>query len=153
MSNQIVLKAALANLHSQMNPEEVYQFVESRAEDIEAYHPDPQKGGKAAVDWIMILNVAGSIASLAALLWMAYEKFIASRKANDEDTAGIYIVIEKPDGTLAEFWIGREYRDRDIFIKDFTTEISLLRENPEARELIERNVQELRGAGYWIRRR
>jgi hypothetical protein len=84
MTSPIPIKIALANLGGSVDVDEIYQYIESNSNDLETYELDSSKVTAAAIDYIAILNAAGSVASLASLLWMAYEKYILPKKQDNE---------------------------------------------------------------------
>jgi hypothetical protein len=112
---------AVANVGGSVDAAAVYAFIGAKTDGIETYvpaSPPPGMSSKGAVDFALVLNTAGSISSLAAIVWLAYDKFIAPRKAPNDD-AGIYLVIPTGDGPL-EFWVGNQYRDRKFLVEEFT---------------------------------
>lgn len=156
MSNPLALQIALANLgylNDKPDIEEIYNFIESEIVNIETYQLDSKKVSAAAIDYVILLGVVGSVASIASILWMTYEKFIAPKKANDKDNSGIYITMRKPDGSLIEFWIGNEYKNRDIFIKDFTHEVSNFKESGDSIQHFHETSIEVKNSGHWIQRK
>ena len=152
MSKPIALHVALADCGSGVQAEDVWNFIESRGQGFETYQLDARRVSHAAIEYIVLLGAAGSVASLAALLWMAYDKYIASKKTPD-DAAGIYLAIRKPDGSVVDFWIGKGYQDRDVFIGEFTRTISDFRSSAKADSDFEKTEQEVRLSGLWIRRK
>lgn len=103
MANPVAIQIALANLSGRVSSEVIYNFIESASDNIETYELDSTKVSAAAIEYVVLLSVAGSIASLATLLWMVYDKFIAPTKRSSSDEAGIYVVLRRPDGNLVEF--------------------------------------------------
>lgn len=155
MANPVLIELSLANIppaREPLNPEEVYDFIESRVDGIETYQADPRKVDAAAIDYT-VLYVAGSISSIGTALWMAYDKFIAPRKKRETERGGIYVAIRRADGTVADFFIGETYRDRDIFIGDFEAAVSEVREAPELPKAQAQRTYELKRSGVWIRRK
>lgn len=153
--NPVAIQMAIANAGDSVEPAALYSFVEGEAADIETYVPAPPPPGAiraAAVDFVFVLNVAGSIASLASLLWLAYEKFIASRHSASSN-AGLILMIRTDDGELTSFWIGNQHRDRDLFIEEFTAKVEAARRAETDGQATERMVAEVRFSGHWVRRK
>ncbi len=153
--NPVAIQMAVANAGGSVDPAEVYAFVEDEATNIETYvpvHPPTGVIRAAAVDFVFVLNVAGSIASLAFILWRAYEKFIAPRRAANSDT-GLIRMIRTDDGSLTSFWIGNKYRDRDLFIEEFAAKVEATRHAEADDKATERMVAEVRFSGQWMRRK
>ena len=135
MSQPISLGVSFANSPNEIDFDGAKEFIASNQKDFQVYSLPPSQPGvfrAGAFDLMLILGAAGSIASLAALLWMTYEKFIAPKKSSNTPDAGIYIGITKPDGTVTDFWIGRDYMDKDIFIQDFDRSIKTIRESKDS---------------------
>jgi hypothetical protein len=121
----IAIQMALANVGDSVDAAAVYAFIEAETDGIETYIPAPPPPGmsrKAAVDFALVLTDAAQISTLAYVLWQAYDRFIAPRKSPKDD-AGIYLVIPTDHGALMELWIGNQYRDRDLFVKEFTVKV------------------------------
>lgn len=153
MTKPLAIQISLANLSGRVGPEDVYRFIESTGEDIETYKLDSRKVSAAAIDYVVLLCAAGSVASLASLLWMAYEKFIAPTKSTPSDQAGIYVVLRRPDGSLVEFFIGKEYKDRELFIGDFTATVTALRDSGDSQVHYQEVIFEVKRSGLWIKRK
>jgi hypothetical protein len=149
---------AVANAPDSVDEKALFRFVETSPEDFRSYAFAPAPNGhsrKAAFDYVLLLDAAGSAASIAALLWMAFDKFIApklSRTAQDEG-AHIHIGIRKPDGTAVEFRIDNLQADKEVVISDFVATVSQWYETPGAVEAAAKVEAEIKHSGMWIRRR
>ena len=147
---------ALANVSQDVDADELYRFIEAHADNIRTYWIDPEKArGRhvcAAVEYIVLLGAVGSIASIASLLWQAYDKFIGQKKKK-EDTAGLYISIEFPDRTRYNFWLGNEYKDRDIFIEEFSNTVEKLQVDPSAGKKTAEVMSSIIHEDLWTRRK
>jgi len=152
MESSLAIKIALANTGHDVNPNEVYNYIESNSKEIEAYQLDSTKVTAAAIDYILLLSAVGSAASIASLLWMAYDKFIAPKKKHNA-TAGLYIVIHLSDKERIEFWIGNTHIAKDEFIKEFTSKVTTFRNTKEARKEFEATKQQVSRSGNWIKRK
>jgi hypothetical protein len=158
MKHPIPLQMALANVkHGVVAPDEFYSFIESHAEDVHTFWLDPEKTrGRvvgAAIEYLVILGAVGSVASIAALLWMAYDKFIGKKKKSEKDDAGLYISIEYPEGTRYNFWLGKDYKDRDIFIEEFTEKVEELQNHPDAASKTEEVIASIIHEDLWTQRK
>jgi len=153
MTNEISLGISLANLPSDVDVATLRKFLEENSDGYEVYTLAPAKPGHirgAAFDITLVLSAAGSVASLAALLWMAYDKFIAPKKSQDTDSAGIYISIRNPDDSVTDFWIGNTHKHREIFVKEFELKVTSLRKQDD-QDFWEESVTEVRESETWIR--
>jgi hypothetical protein len=151
----IAIQIALANTHGTVSPEEVYRFIEGQDGDFTAYQRRPPAPGVvegAAVDYALVLGVTGSVASLASLLWRAYDKFIAPKKS-DKDSAGIVIILQRDDGTSSQFWIGNMQKGQDMFMKEFSKTLEAVRSSDREGNSTERLVAKLQQRELWIRRK
>ncbi|NTW64433.1 MAG: hypothetical protein HGA46_10270 [Chlorobiaceae bacterium] len=82
------------------------QFIDNADGEFETFSLAPKKPGTiraAAFDYAVILNAAGSVASIAALLWMAYDKFIAPKKRACTMTPGYTLSSENLTAQLLIF--------------------------------------------------
>lgn len=72
------IEVAIANMHGAVDlKNEVIPFIECNSSDVEIYERTSVPYGSiqnSAFDVMMLLNATGSAASLAALLWMAYDQ-------------------------------------------------------------------------------
>lgn len=155
MADKISIGLGLANLPEGVDIEQIKRFIASGGDGHDTYALAPAPPGTmraAAFDLMLILGAAGSVASIAALLWMAYAKFIGPEKSQYQDDGGIYIVILRPDGTVIDFWIGNTHRDREVFIKEFTKKVSAIQkeDDPEFWATI---VAEVEKSGIWEHQR
>jgi hypothetical protein len=151
----IAIQIALANTHGSVSAEEVYRFIEAQDGDFTTYQRRPPPPGvmqAAAVDYALVLGVAGSVASIASLLWMAYDKFIAPKK-KDKDTAGIVIILQRDDGSSSQFWIGNMQKSQDVFVKEFSKTFEAVRSSDRDGNSTERIVATLEQRELWIRRK
>src|SRR5207245_1594529 len=80
-----------------------------------SYHGPPNK----PLDFFLVLNTVASVASIAGLLWLVYDRFIAPRKRDANDSAGIYIAVRRPDGTVIDIFLGRDVLNKEDFIHRF----------------------------------
>lgn len=153
MTNKIVIGLALANLQTNACAKEITDFIASNCENYDIYSLAPASPGSmrcAAFDFMLILKVTREVASVAELIWKAYDKFIAPKKASFKDDAGIYLGIRRPDGTVIDFWIGNKYKDKDIFIHEFTTKITAI-QNEDDPNYWNQSAAEVEKSDVWVR--
>ncbi len=151
---EVAVGIALANLSGRVQPEQVYSFIESKAGGVQTYQLVPPPGAvvKAVIDYYMILSVGGSAASIAAVLWMAYDRFIAPTKTDSSD-AGIVVLLRKDDGTSDQFWIGKTDDCQSVFVENFSHKVETIRHADGDGESDERIVDEVRRDRLWVRRK
>jgi hypothetical protein len=152
--NQVSIGIALANTRRSVDAEQVYSFIESQEGDFETFKLVPPPGGifGAGLDYMLLLNIAGSAASIASILWMAYEKFIAPNK-NKDDSSGIVIIIKKDNGTSHQFWIGHNDKSKEIFIQTFSNKVDHIKHSELPGESTSQTNYTLQTESIWIRRK
>jgi Protein of unknown function (DUF2442) len=126
--HRIIVGIGLANLPNEVDDVTLTQALIDDSQFL-TYTLAPTPPGVvrcAALDLMLILGATASVASIASLLWTAYEKFIAPKK-KEYDDSGIYISISRPDGEIIEFWIGKTHNDRDVFLREFSKIVSDIR--------------------------
>jgi hypothetical protein len=123
--------------------------------EIQTYRRAPASQGvihAGSLDLTLILSAAGSVASIAALFWTAYEKFIAPKKKSPQDDAGINIVISRPDGTSEKFSIGNTEKDREVFVSRFSKTVTEIRDEDDP-SFWRGAVAEIVETGFWVRQK
>ena len=154
---QVSIGIALANTRGSVDTEEFYSFIESQKGDFETYKRALPPPGTisvygAAIDYMLLLNIAGSAASIASILWLAYEKFILPKKKKD-DNNGIVVIIKKDNGTSDQLWIGSTEKSKEIFIQKFSHQVDKIRNSETAGESTSHTNEKLRIESLWIRRK
>ena len=149
-AQQIPIGFSLANC-SGVRSEDVYKFIANRAQNCELYTLRPGGFQAAALDACLLLGAVGSVASIASLFWMAYDKFIAPTKRDDHDDAGIYVAVRKPDGTVIAVWLGKNVKSKDEFVKQFEVIVDTAKGNAELRSENERTTADLERSGSWVK--
>ena len=129
MATQIAFGLTVANTRI-TSPDEILDFLESENQHVSSFRraPDFRAGPQASVnDYLLVLNTAGSVASVASILWLAYEKFVQQRKtADDADNAGVIIFVRPMKRAPVNFWLGGREISKEEFFRDFTTKIEAL---------------------------
>ncbi len=154
-ANPIVIGVSLVNLPNGVDVRALERSLIVEGSEIQTYGlapTSPRVTRAAAFDLTIVLSAVGSIASIASLLWNAYEKFIAPKKISQQDDAGIYIVISRPDGTIEKFWIGNTERHRDIFVSKFSKKITEIR-NADDPSFWREAVAEIEETGIWVQQK
>jgi len=100
----------------------------------------------AALDWAIIAYIA-DVAGIASAIWLVYEK-VKDRNKNKEGIKGIYVDIDSEHGL--HWLIGKDIKDKEIFIKDFTAKVSLFKASDHAGVLFERKVMQIKTGGVWV---
>jgi hypothetical protein len=126
-----------------VDPEDVYSFIEAHSSNLETYQPAPPSphwGHKAAVDYMMVLTIAGSAASIAQVLCMASKKFKAL----------FHIIIRKDDGKIDEFPNGLT---DEVSVEKFSRTVETIKHSEASGESTEHVIEETRSESIWTRRK
>ncbi|MCL0091810.1 hypothetical protein M1N59_00905 [Dehalococcoidales bacterium] len=147
-----IVKVSLGDRSKKMDTvrDEIYGLIRDRIEDAEVYSLAPAPPGTimgAGVDILILLYSAGAIASLANLFWTVYEKLIAPKKPQKSD-AGIIVSIN-PEGDLI-FWIGKDYKDKEVFVTVFTEKVLRFWSTDEAKQMSNQYMMEVK-SGLWVK--
>lgn len=154
-ANPIVFGVGLANLPNGVDVRALERSLVVDGNEIRTYGLAPSAPGvirAGALDLTLILSAAGPVASIAALFWTAYEKFIAPKKKSHQDDAGIYVVISRPDGTIEKFWIGNTEKDREVFVSKFSKTITEIRDTDDP-SFWRAAVAKIEETGIWVRQK
>ncbi len=123
---KIPIWGSLANI-SDISPHQFLERIYSKAfqedcvDDIWLFERQLQRGAfrpAAALDWHIILQNIRAIDSIAKVLWDAYEELIFPQKAQHPN-AGNYLLIGNPQEEFNSFFIGKDFTDRTIFVREF----------------------------------
>jgi hypothetical protein len=151
-THKISIGFALANC-SNVPTDKVFEFIAEHWENAQLYTLRPGSGRKAAIDAFTVISLsdAGSITSIAGILWMAYDKFIQPRKNGVDDSAGIYISVNCADGTAVDVHFGKDVLDSDEFVRGFEVIVEEV-SDPDLSESNQKIVDEVEDTGEWVKR-
>ncbi|MTI62211.1 MAG: hypothetical protein FH762_19875 [Firmicutes bacterium] len=124
MVKQTILYGALANTTINNSSEELLNFIKENMSDIEVYRRKLKPGEiyNAALDWHVILGDISAIITIAGLLWKAYKKFIIP---DEKDNAFLFVQVKNGNKSV-HFNIGKEYKDKEIFIETFKKKVTII---------------------------
>lgn len=147
---QIPVGLTLADCGDEVNAEEVYRFIAAHVERASAYRSRTSGVGGAALDFYLILDAFASVASIANVLWMAYDRFILPKKPHLHDTAGIYVVaVLGPEGKVIDLWLGKNVLTRERFAEQFEVAVAEANDQ-ELRAVHEQTIRKLRQSDLWV---
>ena len=116
MTSRIAFRVAVANTKD-ANVNDILDFVESQSTDATSFRSRPSSGVQmSAGDYLLVFNTMGSIASIAGIIWMAYEKFIAAKKDQNSNTAIVLNIAPEQPEIQINFWLGGEQKNKDEFV-------------------------------------
>jgi len=149
VAQPIVISGALANVRGAVDTEQLLKFLAEEAPGVDFYKATGVMG--AAIDWRGILQDAATVATIAGLLFTAYTTLIEPGKKDPKSDAGIVVVVQEKGDKPVQFWIGKDYKDREIFIEEFTKEVTRIRKSEEGPSTQEQIIEETKRSGYWIK--
>lgn len=63
------------------------------------------------------------------LFWAAYKRFVEPRTQScPDDAAFLFVSVQGPGHSFAQFKVGRNYATQDEFVRDFVRQVRALRE-------------------------
>lgn len=113
----------------------------------------PSSGIKAALDWQGILGTAADLLAFASFLWAAYEHYVKPKRDGDQTTTKpfLFISLRRQDGKSVQFAIGEEFKNKELFIEQFTRQVTELRVTSGAEEDGPSVLSELTQNEDWVR--
>jgi len=101
-------------------------------------------------DWRAILENAAAIATLAPVLWCAYDRFIRPiKKNNQKSDAAIFVQLKNEYGTSDQFMIGKDVKDKEILIhRIHELQIKDQKNSPD-QEIPE--ITTIKRSEYWVK--
>ena len=133
----------------------VYDFIKNN-QDVDLYKLEPKLSENvsgvprvigAGYDAIIILSITANIATIASLLWMAYDKYIAQKSKH----CGLYLSMGKGNNKI-DLYIGKEYKEKDIFIKAFIKSVSQTKDSKDGKEDFDETILMLKSSDDWVKR-
>jgi hypothetical protein len=151
MTSKIAVMITAANLNNKAATDEVGKRLTQVFAEDEVYHLEPSNGRDtaAAFDWIVISRIADAL-GIASALWTIYEKTIRPFKRGADDNQGLCIMIDPEHGI--QWFLGKEFKDREVFIKDFVARVAEYEKTDEAGHVLNETVKEVRIGTIWVRK-
>ncbi|KAB0663500.1 hypothetical protein F6V25_16575 [Oryzomonas japonica] len=146
------IQGALANVGREITTDELLRYLSSNIPESEFFKLQPPPGTMmaAAIDWRCLLYDAAAIATIGQVLWGAYVEFVKPiHDKNQNSDAAIFIQIKNEHGQSDQFMIGKEFKDREIFIQKFNSSVKRLNlESPKS--MPSQEIDEIKHSGYWV---
>lgn len=150
--------------------------VERYAIDIKIYKIPERKEFLAppSYNYIDLIGVTGSIASIGSILWMAYEKYKERKKINatlneksldpkkensfekltlNLEGPDIRVIIDDPKTAKQIEFVLNEDTNKDVFINTFTQKVSDLMSAEASKQDYEKDMSKISGTIIWIKRK
>lgn len=148
---KIPIGITLANSGSYASSAEVQRFLADNLEGAQVYAPHPERPvGKSAIDFYVLFHNTSAVASIGSFLWMAYDKFIGSKKRTSDDDAGLYVSLKRPDGSVADLWIGKHANTQEEVEQQLKLIVDTSRHDGDVVIEYERQIRELNSSGAWV---
>ena len=148
MNKQLALQIVVANPTPEINVSEVYGEFEKWRNNAEVYRLDSSKVTSAAIELITLLNIVGSVASIAGFLWYIYDTKI--RPKRDRQDTSLYVAVDPKENL--HWLLGKDFLDKDTFINDFTMKVEKYISTAKSGETYKRIKFEVSG-DIWIKRK
>ena len=97
----------------------------------------------------LVVSAVGSVASIANVLWMAYDRFIAPKKPRMRDSACLQIIVQRGDGTI-NLTLGENVSTKQAFIEQLKGIVADA-EKPELRLNHAAKIRELEESDLWVK--
>ncbi len=133
MTSELIVGGALANCGQDAATDEFLQLLVREIPDLAIFrfHPRRRPGVdiRAALDWQAILSTGANLLTVASVLWAAYERFVKPKLDRSDGTTKpfLFISLRRPDGTFVQFGLGNEYKNNEVFVEQFTRQVTELR--------------------------
>ena len=147
--NKIPIGITLVDCGDEVDAQEVYRFVADGVTGATTYEFKPTGIAAAAIDLYLVLGAVASVSSIANVLWMAYDRFIASKRPRVRDSASLHIIVQRADGVV-NLTLGSDVSTKQALIEQLEVIVASANE-PELRLGHAAKVQELEKSDSWMR--
>lgn len=147
--NKIPIGITLADCGNEVDAQEVYRFVADGVNGATAYEFKPTGIAAAAIDLYLVLGAVASVTSIANVLWMAYDRFIASKKSCVRDSASLHIIVQRGDGVV-NLTLGGDVSTKQALIEQLEVVIADAKKL-ELRPRHAAKIRELEESEFWVR--
>lgn len=149
--DKIALKISPANLRGVSADDEVGKRLLQAFAHADYYHLEPPKGGHfgAAIDWIIIAQIA-DVLGIASALWLVYDEIIRPLKRSKDDEQGLYVAIDPQRGL--QWFLGKDFKDREVFIRDFVAKVTEYQRTDDAGHVLTETVREIQASEMWVKK-
>ncbi|HWP53462.1 MAG TPA: hypothetical protein VN476_04970 [Pyrinomonadaceae bacterium] len=147
--NKIPIGITLADRCNEVDAQEVYHFVAEEVSGATAYEFKPKGISAAAIDLYLVPGAVASVTSIANVLWMAYDRFIASKSPQVGDSACLYIIVPGGDGPVT-VTLGDRVSTRQALVEQLEAIVADAKK-PELRLGHAAKIRELEESDCWVR--
>jgi len=139
MENPLVLKLCVADPPYGADVDAVYNAIEKNLEGAEIYRLDKSKVTAAAIEMIVILGAAASIATIAGFLYQIWK--------DHKDKGSLYVAADPKNGI--QQMISDEISDKEI--EEFQTKLTKLIKSDRSGQIYEKTILEVRYSKAWVK--
>ena len=141
MSQSLEIIAALANIEHGNEKNTILETMGNEIENFYVFKFVPEPGQYyASVNWRGIISDTANVATIAALVWTIYTSKVEPELTKTPGETGPFVLIHVKDSNKnsIQFNINGNYASKEIFIEEFTSEITKLRHSEtEGKDLLE----------------
>src|SRR5438132_6243145 len=146
---EIGIGMSVASCGNQVDAQQVYDFVASGATGATVYEFKPSGIAGAAVDSYLVLSAVASVTSIANILWMAYDRFIAPKKPRARDSAYLQIIVQRGNETI-NLTLGENVSTQQALVEQLKAIVADA-EKPELRLNHAAKIRELEESDLWVK--
>jgi hypothetical protein len=140
MAQSLEVIAVLANIEHGHNQNTILETLGKEISDFYVYKFSPEPGQYyASVNWRGVLGDVANLAAIATLIWTIYESKVKPEldKPDKGTTPAVIIQIKDKNNNFEQFRISGNYDSKEIFIRDFTHKVEILRNSNTNKEVFE----------------
>jgi len=140
MAQSLEVMAALANIEHGHNQNTILETLGKEINDFYVYKFLPEPGQYyASVNWRGVLGDVANLAGIAALIWTIYESKVKPEldKPDRGTIPAVIIQIKDKNNNFEQFRISGNYDSKEIFIRDFTHKVEILRNSNTNKDVFE----------------
>ncbi len=140
MAQSLEVMAALANIEHGHSQNTILETLGKEISDFYVYKFSPEPGQYyASVNWRGVLGDVANLAAIATLIWTIYESKVKPELDKpDRGTApAVIIQIKDKNNNFEQFRISGNYDSKEIFIRDFTHKVEILRNSNTNKDVFE----------------
>ena len=145
---EIAIGMTVAGRGNKVDVQEFYDFITNEARGATTYAFNPIGITGAAVDFYIVVGAVASVASIANVLWTAYDRFIAPKKPT-RDSVSVHIMIPRGAGTI-NLTLGENVSTEQEFV-DQLEGIVADAQIPEVRRGHAIKIRELEQSDSWLK--
>jgi hypothetical protein len=145
---EIPIGMTIENCGDDIDAQQLYNFVAESVTGAAAYALRPTGATAASLDFYLVVSSIASVASIADVLWMAYDRFIAPKTPRKSESVAIKIAVFGSDSAI-ELRLGEEVSKKD-FVRGLESIVAQTKQ-PEFQLAHEKRIRELEESDSWVK--